>query len=308
MALDRWVRYVAAAALPMLGVAAWMLRTDPPPAKAPSSAVTAAPPERTSEPGANQVALVGEKALARRTDEKPAPPERLAATLPPAETPRPPLPPVPGPSRAARGCGGLEARVISVGDDPEWTFASIAPGPGEPARLHRVGDRVGAYRIAAIEWDRVWVQAGGPRCAIELHAAMARDAGSDRPPPWLVPEAIAQAIEKRSETEYRVHQSAVPEIFEQGGTLLSGVRLHPVNEPERDFAIELEHVPMDSLLERLGVQSGDVLESLNGVRCNNLTTTLAALAKARENDKLLARLTRAGEKFEIEIRVENQRL
>jgi general secretion pathway protein C len=174
--------------------------------------------------------------------------------------------------------------------------------------LHRVGDRVGAYRIAAIEWDRVWVQAGGPRCAIALHAAMAPDAGPDRPPPWLVPEAIAQAIEKRSETEYRVDRSAVPEIFEQGGNLLSGVRLLPVNEPERDFAIELEHVPMDSLLERLGLQSGDVLESLNGVRCNNLTATLAALAKARENDKLLARLTRGGEKFEIEIQIENQRL
>jgi general secretion pathway protein C len=144
-----------------------------------------------------------------------------------------------------------------------------------------MGDRVGTWRTAAIDWDRVWVQAGGPRCALPLHGMMARDAGSDRPAPWLVPEAIAQAIEKRSETEYRIDRSAVSEIFEQGGNLLIGVRLQPLSKSEREFAIELEHVPMDSLLERLGVQSGDVLESLNGVRCATPAATVEALVRAR---------------------------
>ena len=67
-------------------------------------------------------------------------------------------------------------------------------------------------------------------------------------------------------------------------------------------------MPVDSLLERLGMQSGDILESLNGVRCKSLAITLATLAKARENDQLVARLTRGGEKFEIEIKVDNRRL
>ena len=206
--------------------------------------------------------------------------------------------------------------MISVGDDPEWTFASIAGGPGEPARLRRVGDRVGGWRVAAIEWDRVWVQAGGPRCALELRQRLGtasraqggRDAESERPPPWLVPETIAHAIEKRSETEYRVDSAALPEIFEQGGNLLSGVRLSPASAAERESAIELQHVPLDSLLERLGVQSGDVLESLNGVRCTTPGAALAALARARDSERLVARLNREGERFEIEIRVENRRL
>src|SRR5687768_4280746 len=204
MAVDRWVRYVAAAALPTLGVAAWVLRTDPPPATPQPIARATASANGAERSAPNEVALVGERALARRSQEPKAPPEHLAAKLPPAEAARPAVPASPTAIGAPRGaCGGLEARVISVGDDPEWTFASIAKGPGEAARLQRVGDRVGAWRVAAIEWDRVWVQAGGPRCALELRqgvgtpsgARRAPDAESDRPPPWLVPETIAGAIE-----------------------------------------------------------------------------------------------------------------
>jgi general secretion pathway protein C len=309
MAVDRWVRFVAAAALPVLGIAAWALRTDPPPVT--PQQISGAPTPVSSAHGtaASEVALAGEKALARRSPDPETPPEHLAAKLPPAEPARPAVA-APSSIGAPRGaCGGLEARVISVGDDPEWTFSSIAPGPGEPARLQRVGDRVGAWRVAAIEWDRVWVQSGGPRCALELHRARRdHDAGSDRPPPWLVPETIAGAIEKRSETEYRLDSAALPEIFQQGGNLLSGVRVSPASETKGESAIELEHVPLDSLLERLGVHSGDVLESLNGVRCTTPGAALEALARARDSDRLVARVNREGESFEIEIRVESRRL
>jgi general secretion pathway protein C len=316
MAVERWVRYAAAAALPVLAIAVWAFRTDPP-ATPPPLAPAPAPANTAEDPATSEVALTGEKALAHRSDEPKARPEHQAANLPPAEAARPSMPPGSTPTGARRGaCGGLEARVISVGDDPEWTFASIARAPGEPARLQRVGDSVGGWRVAAIEWDRVWVQSGGPRCALELHTGLGtapgprrgRDAESDRPPPWLVPEAIADAIEKRSETEYRVDRAALPELFEQGGNLLSGVRLSPANAAEREGAIELQHVPIDSLLERLGVHSGDVLLSLNGVRCGTPGAALEALARARDSDRLVARLNREGESFEIEIRVESARL
>jgi len=191
--------------------------------------------------------------------------------------------------------------LISVGDDPEWTFASIAPGPDEPARMTRVGDRVGSYRVAAIEWDKVWVQASGPRCALELNPGLAAlgdpSKGDDSPPPWQVPESIAAAIDKRSETEYRIERAALGPIFEHGAALLGGVRLVP-----REAAIEIETVPTDSLLERLGVQSGDLLIALNGTPCKTPRATLEALLSAREQARLLARLDREGTGFEIELR------
>jgi hypothetical protein len=327
MIVDRWLRFAAAAALPVLGVTAWVLRTDPPPARTQPIAAPA-PNPRLSEPSADGqvsgrrpsaglpdgVAARGEKALARGTKQPTPPPEHAAATLPPADEARPP-------SRvadrtAARGpCGGLEARLISLGDDPEWTFASIAPAPFEPARISRVGDRIGAWRVAAIDWDRVWIQSGGPRCALKLHeglregaeAAGGLDAQSDRAPPWQVPEAIAEAIEKRSETEFRLTRSGLSAIFETRGALLSGVRLVPVKKAEHELAIQLEYVPLDSLLERLGLQSGDLLVSLNGARCVTPAAALDALTRARESDRLVARLERNGESFEIEISVQPQR-
>ncbi len=297
MVADRWVRVVAVAALPVLAAVAWAARTGPPPPAlrpSPSASQRESPPAR-SIPG--EVAFSGEKAFAERTA---PPPERAAATLPPATAAR-----QPSPQKSAR-CGGLEARLISVGDDPEWTFASIASGPDEPARLTRVGDRVGSYRVAAIEWDKVWVQAGGPRCALELNPGFAAlgdpsNAG-DAPPPWQVPESIVAAIDKRSETEFRIERAAIGPIFEQGAALLGGVRLVPRQTETAEAAIEIETVPTDSLLERLGVQSGDLLIALNGAPCKTPRATLEALLSAREHERLLARIEREGTGFEIELR------
>jgi general secretion pathway protein C len=293
MAVDRWVRLGAVAALPVLVAVAWSARTEPPPLAPPPQPP---PPELSTLPpaaGTSEVAQAGEKAFAERAA-RPKPVEHAAATLPPAEGAR-----QPHPLKAAR-CGGLEARLISVGDDPEWTFASIAPGAGEAARLTRVGDRVGAYRVAAIEWDKVWVQAGGPRCALELHPGFAA-LGTAEAPPWQVSEAIVTAIDRRSETEFRITRAGVASIFEQGETLLGGVRLVPKTA---DAAIEIETVPGDSLLDRLGVQAGDVLLALNGATCETPRATLDALLAAREKDRLLARLERGGARFEIELRIE----
>ena len=166
--------------------------------------------------------------------------------------------------------------------------------------------------MAAIDWDRVWIQSGGPRCALKLHEGLREgiEATGDRnpppeaAPPWQVPESIVQAIEKRSETEYRVTRSGLSAIFDNGAMLLSGLRLIPVKKSERDLSIQLEYVPVDSLLERLGVQSGDQLVSLNGSRCESPSATLEALSRARAGDRLVARLERNGESFEIEISVQ----
>jgi general secretion pathway protein C len=277
-------------------VIAWSARSEPP-RVAPRPVLSATP--SVAAP-AGDVAFAGEKAYSVPTSRPPGP-VHAAASLPRAERgPKPSPPSRPGNAR----CGGLEARLISVGDDPEWTFASIAPGPAEPARLTRVGDRIGSYRIAAIEWDKVWVQAGGPRCALELNPGLAKLADSGAAPPWQVPEAITDAIDKRSETEYRISRTAVASIFEQGTALLGGVRLVPHESSTNDAAIEFETVPGDSLLDRLGVQSGDLLIALNGAACKTPRGALEALLAARDRDRLLARLERAGEGFEIELRIE----
>ncbi|HEU5073237.1 MAG TPA: hypothetical protein VFU02_03675, partial [Polyangiaceae bacterium] len=118
---------------------------------------------------------------------EPLPPLSAPVPLPPrverAGVPAVDLPPaspnsgeqVALPSTPAAPCGGLFVRLITVGDDPKAAFASVATSYAAPAQIVHVGDRVGAFRVTKIEWDRVWVQSASERCAVGMHFG-ARDA------------------------------------------------------------------------------------------------------------------------------------
>jgi hypothetical protein len=252
---------------------------------------------------------------------RPRPPARVAAVdLPVAESAS-----SVGGAQTKRGlpagpCGGVEVRLITDSEDPEWAFASLSAGPGKPAQMRRIGDAVGSFQLVGIEWDRVWLSSGGTRCAVGMHAgireAQAQVAGSpslereellgdaeQAPPPWRVPEHIASAIEQKSVTEYVITRDAVHAIFASGSDLLSGLALRPVSRDERVVGIELGKIQVDSLLERLGLHTGDIVLSLGDRPCVTLADTIAALEGLREQDVLVARLERQGEPFLLHVRV-----
>lgn len=213
-------------------------------------------------------------------------------------------------------CGGVLVRVITTSADPAWSFASIASGPGDPASLRRVGDAVGPWRVDSIEWDRVWLLGGGARCAATLHAglrearaAAPRDPGGrpllaaadDAPPVWQVPAEVARGIQRRSATELLLDPRAVASIYARGVELLAGTRLDPVREGDEVVGVELGSIAPDSLLDRLGVESGDVLRALDRERVASLDGVAAALADARSQRGLVARLARGGAEFDLEL-------
>jgi general secretion pathway protein C len=211
-------------------------------------------------------------------------------------------------------CGGIEARLITLSEDPEWTFASLAP-PGEPAAIRHVGDRVGHWRIDTIEWDRVWLRAGGTRCAVGMHvgaragaddvggtpeSALAEDAPA-RPASWQVPREIVNAIEKLSSKGYVIDRAVVGGLFERAGELLAGIQLTPIRKNEIVTGVRLSEIKKDSLLDRFGVESGDTLLAINGTPTTTLEATIGALETARKKERLVARLDRVGKSFELEI-------
>jgi len=207
-------------------------------------------------------------------------------------------------------------RVITTSLDPAWSFASIATGPGDPASLRRVGDSVGPWRVDSIEWDRVWLLGGGARCAATLHAGLREAraaappdpggrallaAADDAPPVWQVPAEVARGIQRRSATELLLDPRAVASIYARGVDLLAGTRLDPVRDGSQVIGVQLGSVAPDSLLDRLGVESGDVLRALDRERVASLDGVAAALADARGRRALVARLARGGAEFDLEL-------
>ena len=346
MDLDVLARRICIGAIPVLALAVFLLRRDPaeevtePMASASASAAAApralpssstrlgfelTPPPRRERPVASAVApeahtLEGRIAPPEFPAKSPTPMVQMAVDLPTADEPSDdlgthPLPPAAAPQPTGP-CGGVQVRLITLSKDPKWSFASLAPGLDQPAEIRRAGDRVGNWRVASIDWDRVWLSSGGTRCAVGIHAgarealAAIRKSGGGQilaaadgdPPPWQVSYALAQGIHKRSETEFMLSPKAIAGIFKRGAHLLTGLTIDPVRQDQQVVGIRLGLIPPDSLLERLGLLSGDIVLAINDQPCSTLEETIAAVQRAREAGELIARMQRQGETFDLDIR------
>ncbi|MCC6901070.1 MAG: hypothetical protein IT377_18975 [Polyangiaceae bacterium] len=303
---DAVVRAGALGAIPLIAAGLYLARERPPRASAalPSASVPAEP--RGLGALAGDLAERGEAALAppRPSAAPSAPPaDAVAATnLPLAEHPRS------RPARAprARGsCGGIEVRLITESADPGWAFASLSPAAGERAVIRRVGERIGGYRVDRIEWDRVWLSGGGGRCAASLHFG-ARDGegmpdARDKREPWRLSGEMVNGIEKLTETHFAVDRGLVPAIYQQAGRLLAGVSIEPLRTDADAVGFELGEVRTDSLLERLGVETGDRVLAIDDTPARDLDALVRALGAARERERLVAKLERRGEAFELRV-------
>ena len=215
-------------------------------------------------------------------------------------------------------CGGVLVRVITASSDPEWAFATIADGPGKPARIRRVGDPVGPWRVDSIEWDRVWLRGGAGRCPAGINDGVQEGrlavglgpdddtllpAADDAAPPWQVPADVASAIRRRSATEFVIDEQAIAKIFDQAPELLAGVRFEPMKGDGGTPGVAVDSIPPSSLLDRLGVEKGDIVLTLNDSPVVTLDAAIAALSDARTSSALVARLHRGGQDFSIDVDV-----
>jgi type II secretory pathway component PulC len=224
----------------------------------------------------------------------------------------------PLPTPRSSSCGGVVVKLITASHDPAASGASLAPSPTVPATVHRVGDRVGSYTVAAIEWDRVLLARGGSRCGVTVHPGLGASELDPPAPPrgtrrpalpgdereeGTLSTTIMAGIEKHSETEFSVLDGSVQAIFAHGAQLLQGVRIEPVLRDGHSVGIALDAIQDRSLLGRLGIESGDLLLSINGEPSPSGNAALDALRHARQTTRAVARLERHGEAFELEIRV-----
>ncbi len=284
------------------------------------------PPPPRGRPVASAVApkaytLEGRIAPPEFPEKSPSSAAQMAVDLPAVDEPSEhlgthPLPPAAAAPPPTGPCGGVQVRLITLSKDPKWSFASLAQGLDQVAEIRRAGDRVGNWQVASIDWDRVWLSSGGTRCAVGIHAgarealaAIRKSGGGELlaaadgdPPPWQVPYALAQGIHRRSETEFMLTPKAIAGIFKRGAQLLTGLTLDPVRQDQQVVGVRLGLIPPDSLLERLGILSGDILLAINEQPCSTLEETIAAVDQARQAGELIARMQRQGETFDLDIR------
>ncbi|HEY6725999.1 MAG TPA: hypothetical protein VI197_18320 [Polyangiaceae bacterium] len=314
---EKLVRRVALLLVPLLLGAVYLLRSEKPAPPAPgASSATPAP----RSPPLPPAAVASHTPMQPFSDETPLrasatepvpspppPPPPRAAGIPAADLPPAsvnPSPQIAAPSVPASPCGGLFVRLITVGDDPKQAFASLATSYAAPAQVVHVGDRVGGFRVTKIEWDRVWVQSGGGRCAVGMHFG-ARDAQEGAAKelsaedyaklPWVLPQAIVDGLSKRSEMEFELDVATITALYARGADLFAGLRMKLVDGP----GVQLFDIRLDSFLERLGIEEKDVLVAIDEKPVDSVDAVVKALEAAREHEVLTADFTRDGEPYRL---------
>lgn len=209
--------------------------------------------------------------------------------------------------------GGATIRGATRSARPgAWSFAAIE-GPDGRAQLQRLGGRTPGGTLARIAWDRVWLTAGGARCQMRLGIGRAEEAPEPRPRPQArpvggdaslssIPPEIAARIQPVSATEIHVDRAAVDRILEEQALLMRSARVTPERQGDQVVGLKLR-LRRGALLETLGLETGDLLRSINGLDVTDPQKALEAYARLRTASHLSIAIERGGQLMTIDVNV-----
>ncbi len=187
-----------------------------------------------------------------------------------------------------------------------YSFAALKTKDGE-SHLGRVGDSVDDHRIVDIASRRVWFDGSGARCQLRLNddrPAPVKKARRARKPKKRstsrLPGSIADKIEKISDTEYRIDRSALDEILEQQAKLMRGTRIRPKKQGGDVVGMRVSRVRNGTLLDSIGIRTGDIIKSINGFDLTNPQKALEAYGRLQSATELKVEIERGGKPVTLE--------
>ncbi|WP_437570631.1 type II secretion system protein GspC [Sorangium sp. So ce542] len=286
---------------------------------------------------AHQIARDGAPPALPERAPTPAPPseERATSAAPilernPFDSTTGPL--VPRPSAATAGQADLSQRdpylappcdtgrvvLIAVSEDPEWSFAAVEAEGGRTA-LGRRGGEIGGRKVEHIAWDRVWMTSGGARCQMQLGKKSDNDgkkAAEPQPrapdPPRAtpsrasgrsdVPPEIASRMKRVSETEIDIDRSAAEKIFEQPEIVTTTSAAIPEMRDNQVVGLKMTIKP-GSVLESLGLQSGDLVKSVNSIDLTDPQKAMMAYTRMRSDKSLSVVVERDGRPVRLRVNI-----
>jgi general secretion pathway protein C len=198
-------------------------------------------------------------------------------------------------------CDDVKVLIIAQASDPDWSFVAMSTGALDAkSQLRRRGDEFSGKRVEFVSWDRVWLSKSGAICQAELFKSsqIAKPDTNKRPQP-IGDSAIAKGIHRVSANEFQIDRSVVDKILETQAELMK-VRVVPEQEKGKLVGVRLYGVKPGSLLEAVGFEDGDRLESVNGLDISSPESALTAYAQLRVADRLIVKITRQGNATEID--------
>ncbi|MBW2379554.1 MAG: hypothetical protein JRG70_08385 [Deltaproteobacteria bacterium] len=191
-------------------------------------------------------------------------------------------------------------------------------GTDQKTGLHLGGAEVEGAKIRAIHSDSVVLQDSSGLCRLAMFevdvvtrkprprrpvAAKKKEKGRKVPSAdrnaGLTEEEMASGIEKVNDTNYNLSRSMLTKVLDNAGKIIGIAAVAPKMEGGKSIGMEIRGIRPDTLLTKLGIQNGDLLESINGQSLSNPDAALGAYTTLRTADKFNLTIRRGGESMTI---------
>jgi general secretion pathway protein C len=213
----------------------------------------------------------------------------------------------------APACDGVKAWVISASDNPQWSFAAMSVDGNNTSQLRRRGDEIGGKQVAYIGWDRVWLASGASLCQIALFhssvpaaiavAPVVAGGGAGGTSGSPLDANIAKGIARKSATEFDIDRATLERVLGNPAEFMSNARIVPERDGDKMAGIRLFGIKPGTLLDAIGLENGDRLQTINGFEMSSPEKMLEAYARLRTQDRLVVQVIRRGAPLNLDYSV-----
>ena len=178
-----------------------------------------------------------------------------------------------------------------VAHDSQWSLASVEDSDSKRIRSLMTGDELLGARVVAIERERILFAVDGREEYLR-----AEKAGATPPLPTLANTASHSAgIRTVRENTYEVPRGTIDHALGNLDGVLSQARVVPAFRDGKPQGFKLFSVKKGSLYEQLGIQTGDVLQRINGLTLDTPEKALEAFSVLRGAPHIELDIERAGQ-------------
>jgi general secretion pathway protein C len=212
----------------------------------------------------------------------------------------------------------VQALIAGSPEHPELGFATIV-ADGKTAE-YRVGYDIGGHRVARLTWNRVYIEqsGSGQECFLDIRYPQLAQAGAApppvvgkppepvqaaAPPPAGEPQsredrfraAVDASIEVVSDTDRNVQRSLINTILDNQDIAMRQARVMPHEENGEVIGFKVYGIRRDSLFGKLGLENGDLIQSINDIPMTGADKALQAYGRLRMADRISITVTRRGQ-------------
>jgi type II secretion system protein C len=206
----------------------------------------------------------------------------------------------------------LLATLVTEGDD-DWCFATIRFKSSGQTRVVAKGSKIEDAEITRVEAKRVTFQKGEQTGTIELlpngkskkvkkprPSARRRKRRGRKGPRSKWRKAVSQGVKKVGKNKYEIDRSLVQQFIANANVASKDAKIYPHSKNGKADGYRLGRVRPRGIFAKLGLRSGDVVNSINNVPITSPDKLLTLYTKLPTANHMTIGITRHGKPVSID--------